>query len=255
MESHLKNAAAPAPSSLAGGEKYGDETAEEIVIRWASWINDVSADMEEPEWGGKTHNDVLNERDFLVRVLAALSPEAPAREVCDLEGLLTTALTDELQDGGAEVPYSIIAERVAARVADEASAPSCALTAAAEEALSFLQNAPLESGICCCGDPISGHGYGSGHSPVDDLAYHSSQVAEKLQAALTPRHEAPAEGAGEDGHTRAARQRLDLIAHGAAARTVYHPSTWSDEVAAFWADVSALRARSSAPEARSGEGQ
>ena len=122
----------------------------------------------------------------------ALSPEAPAREVCDLEGLLTTALTDELQDGGAEVPYSIIAERVAARVADEASAPSCALTVAAEEALSFLQNAPLESGICCCGDPISGHGYGSGHPPVDDLAYHSSQVAEKLQAALTPRHEAPA---------------------------------------------------------------
>lgn len=150
------------------------------------------ADTGEIFWGGTQTHEERSEVLVYPVDAAALSPEAPAREVCDLEGLLTTALTDELQDGGAEVPYSIIAERVAARVADEASAPSCALTVAAEEALSFLQNAPLESGICCCGDPISGHGYGSGHPPVDDLAYHSSQVAEKLQAALTPRHEAPA---------------------------------------------------------------
>lgn len=73
-------AAAPAPSSLAGGERYGDETAEQIVRRWADWINDVSSDMDEPEWSGKTHNDVLNERDFIVRRLSALSPEAPARD-------------------------------------------------------------------------------------------------------------------------------------------------------------------------------
>lgn len=56
--------------------EFGDETAEQIVRRWASWINDVSADMEEPECGGKTHNDVLNERDFLIRSLSA----APAPE-------------------------------------------------------------------------------------------------------------------------------------------------------------------------------
>lgn len=89
--------AAPAPSSLAGGERYGDETAEQIVRRWADWINDVSSDMDEPEWSGKTHNDVLNERDFIVRRLAALSPEAPPvsereRELeRALEGLLNTS--------------------------------------------------------------------------------------------------------------------------------------------------------------------
>ena len=58
------------------------------------------------------------------------------------------------------------------------------LLAAAQEALNFLNNAPLESGICCCGDPIENHGYGSGHSPVDDVAYHASQVAETLRAAI-----------------------------------------------------------------------
>lgn len=70
-------AATAAPQAAGVGEKYGDETADEIVRRWASWINDVSADMEEPEWVGKTHNDVLNERDFLIRTL---SLRAPSRE-------------------------------------------------------------------------------------------------------------------------------------------------------------------------------
>lgn len=194
---------APAPSSLAGGEVVSVPALTIAACKgeqehFEAWAKSKRYEMSEHPLhyifnDPKTDAARMGWNAALAYVReAALSPEAPAREGVDLDGLLTTALTDELQGGGAEVPYSIIAERVAARVADEASALSCTLTAAAEEALSFLQNAPLESGICCCGDPISGHGYGSGHSPVDDLAYHSSQVAEKLQAALTPRHEAPA---------------------------------------------------------------
>ena len=41
---------------------------------------------------------------------------------------------------------------------------------------------------------------------------------------------------------RAARNRLDMVASGRSAREVYHPSTWTDEVEAFWADVAALQA-------------
>ncbi|MFC7378215.1 hypothetical protein [Brevundimonas sp. GCM10030266] len=65
-------AAAPSPDTgkMGGDVRYGDETASQIVRRWADWINDVSADMEQPEWGGKTRNDVLNERDFLLKALS-----------------------------------------------------------------------------------------------------------------------------------------------------------------------------------------
>lgn len=195
-------AAAPAPSSLAGGEwrpnpGFNPLPGERVDIRWGG--DDAARTEDDGDLSDAWSWDLYDGKDQTDTIqmwrphVAALSPEAPAREVGDLEELLATAIAAELEDGGAEVPYSVIAERVAARVADEAtSAPSFALTTAAEEALSFLQNAPLESGICCCGDPISGHGDGSGHSPVDDLAYHSSQVAEKLKQALTPRHEAPA---------------------------------------------------------------
>lgn len=60
-----------------------------------------------------------------------------------------------------------------------------ALVEALNACLNFLDSAPLESGICCCGDPIEGHGYHSGHSPVDDLQYHAAQIAELARAALS----------------------------------------------------------------------
>ena len=54
----------------------------------------------------------------------------------------------------------------------------------------FLLTAPLESGVCCCGDPVEGHGYGSGHSPVDDLAYYAGNLANEISDALKDtRHE------------------------------------------------------------------
>ena len=266
-------AAAPAPSSLAGGEV--ERAARALLDACIADFGDPADYPDDDGWVASGDNgDSAVTFKHLRDLQAALSPEAPAREGGDLEGLLTTALTDELQDGGAEVPYSIIAERVAARVADEASAPSCALTTAAKEVLSFLQNAPLESGICCCGDPISGHGYGSGHSPVDDLAYHSSQVAKKLQDALTPRHEAPASRGLKPGdqiefrahptepgrevaptphHEAPASEGVDVRAIALAAMNEMRRSGESYEMCARWISERVNSARSSAPEAREGE--
>ena len=264
---------APAPSSLAGGEV--ERAARALLDACIADFGDPADYPDDDGWVASGDNgDSAVTFKHLRDLQAALSPEAPAREGGDLEGLLTTALTDELQDGGAEVPYSIIAERVAARVADEASAPSCALTTAAKEVLSFLQNAPLESGICCCGDPISGHGYGSGHSPVDDLAYHSSQVAKKLQDALTPRHEAPASRGLKPGdqiefrahptepgrevaptphHEAPASEGVDVRAIALAAMNEMRRSGESYEMCARWISERVNSARSSAPEAREGE--
>ena len=59
------------------------------------------------------------------------------------------------------------------------------LRAVVGKAHTFLTTAPLESGYCCCGDTIGSHGLGNGHSPVDELQYHASNLAEELRATLT----------------------------------------------------------------------
>lgn len=48
----------------------------------------------------------------------------------------------------------------------------------------FLQSAPLESGVCCCGSPVEGHGLGDGHSPVDDLQYASAGYVDRINQEL-----------------------------------------------------------------------
>jgi hypothetical protein len=58
------------------------------------------------------------------------------------------------------------------------------LVEAADKARDFLRHAPLESGVCCCGNPIEDHGYDDGHSPVDELQYHASNLADELNTAL-----------------------------------------------------------------------
>lgn len=58
------------------------------------------------------------------------------------------------------------------------------LRSAVETAINFLRSAPMESGYCCCGEPMDSHGYDSGHSPVDELAYHAGLIEEQLQSAL-----------------------------------------------------------------------
>ena len=58
------------------------------------------------------------------------------------------------------------------------------LVEACEAAINFFRTAPLESGYCCCGDAVESHGMWSGHSPVDELAYHASGVQDQLSATL-----------------------------------------------------------------------
>lgn len=52
---------------------------------------------------------------------------------------------------------------------------------------SFLDVAPLGSGVCCCGDPIEGHSYYSGHSPVDQASYTAGLWAKDIRTALGER--------------------------------------------------------------------
>lgn len=67
----------------------------------------------------------------------------------------------------------------------ELRAENARLRGKVSDALAFLRSAPLESGYCCCGSPVDGHGIGDGHAPVDDLAYYASNLASDLSAALT----------------------------------------------------------------------
>ena len=55
---------------------------------------------------------------------------------------------------------------------------------ALRKASDFLKAAPLESGYCCCGSRMEDHDIGSGHSPVDDLQYHASNLADEFDTAL-----------------------------------------------------------------------
>ncbi|WP_037500570.1 hypothetical protein [Sphingomonas jaspsi] len=48
----------------------------------------------------------------------------------------------------------------------------------------FLISAPLESGVCCCGNPVESHGFGDGHTPVDDLQYAAHNLIDEIDKVL-----------------------------------------------------------------------
>lgn len=60
------------------------------------------------------------------------------------------------------------------------------LESAIQGSVEFLTHAPLETGICCCGDSMNGHGnpMDCGHSPVDSGAYAISAHIEGLRQVL-----------------------------------------------------------------------
>lgn len=58
----------------------------------------------------------------------------------------------------------------------------------------FLMSAPLESGYCCCGSKMEDHNIGSGHSPVDELAYAANREVERIDAALAQTTPPPPSG-------------------------------------------------------------
>lgn len=66
-----------------------------------------------------------------------------------------------------------------------------ALSAENERLLDLLRNvdkwlkyAPIGDNVCCCADPIEGHSYLSGHSPVDAAWHSAMQLQKQLSAAL-----------------------------------------------------------------------
>jgi hypothetical protein len=50
-----------------------------------------------------------------------------------------------------------------------------------------IKRAPIswETGTCCCGNPVEGHGFGDGHSPVDEGGYFITTAITDAEAALT----------------------------------------------------------------------
>ena len=63
-----------------------------------------------------------------------------------------------------------------------------------------IERAPIswETGCCCCGSPVDSHGFGDGHSPVDEGVYFITQLIKAARAALTT-GEATTPNAGERG--------------------------------------------------------
>lgn len=55
-----------------------------------------------------------------------------------------------------------------------------------EAFLSFVDSVkrapiPWETGVCCCGSPVEGHGMGDGHSPVDEGSYFICNAIKKAE--------------------------------------------------------------------------
>jgi hypothetical protein len=46
---------------------------------------------------------------------------------------------------------------------------------------SLLTHGRSEVGYCMCGSPVSGHGMGDGHSPVDAFDYHAARALTEIE--------------------------------------------------------------------------
>lgn len=94
----------------------------------------------------------------------------------------------QVHEGG-----SYYAERIIRRAMQQGKLSLATRTPDLREVLErvrdFLEAAPFESGVCCCGSPVDGHSYGDGHSPVDELQYAVSKQIEAIDAALSQEEE------------------------------------------------------------------
>lgn len=63
-----------------------------------------------------------------------------------------------------------------------AAAPE--LYEALEALTEMARRMDFSEGVCCCGDSVEGHGFGSGHSPVDAGLYYATDVIETARTAL-----------------------------------------------------------------------
>lgn len=136
-------------------------------------------------------NDRESVADVLERARARLAAKDASGEMyvdCSIyEGMVAS-----LQRNGRTVAHVVdyadaveIADAVRlARQRFKPTIPSDLLVTVLEDCRDWLKSAPLQSGMCCCGSPVEGHGMGDGHSPVDDLAYSAMQLQDRITAAL-----------------------------------------------------------------------
>lgn len=52
------------------------------------------------------------------------------------------------------------------------------------QAAAMIRNADVETGVCCCGSPVETHGFGDGHSPVDQGGYYALDLLSRIEAAM-----------------------------------------------------------------------
>lgn len=52
------------------------------------------------------------------------------------------------------------------------------------QAAATIRSADVETGVCCCGSPVETHGFGDGHSPVDQGGYYALDLLSRIEAAM-----------------------------------------------------------------------
>lgn len=66
------------------------------------------------------------------------------------------------------------------------------LRKAFEDFVDAIERAPIswETGVCCCGNDVDKHGWGDGHSPVDEGIYFITKSIESAKEAIAASYRA-----------------------------------------------------------------
>lgn len=86
-----------------------------------------------------------------------------------------------LPDAVANIAYVAAASPAAIL---ELIAESSSLKDLLAQAAAMIRNADVETGVCCCGSPVETHGFGDGHSPVDQGGYYALDLLARIDAAM-----------------------------------------------------------------------
>ena len=235
---------APAPSSLAGGEVAMDRDAL-IALIMEETTDDIIADG----WGRLGKGNVLVQGCRYIRRNAPASPEGyknPEASAKQFAGFIADRILAALSP---EAPARIVGTiaHVSNGRSELAAQITAALTPRHEAPASDLTD--IEAIAIEIADTVASPGL---NWSVDDHCrseLHAHTVS-SVVSILEGRHEAPAEGAGE---TEAIARAIDADALLEDSDGCIADPTRREKAMAAARRVLALRARSSAPEAREGE--
>lgn len=65
-----------------------------------------------------------------------------------------------------------------------AQTPADGLVEALRDARELIAQSNCDTGVCCCGSPVDAHGFGDGHSPVDEGGYRQLGTLKRIDALL-----------------------------------------------------------------------